>query len=432
MKPESAVLVCYRLQEARDTLAERKMLRGAEPCLLLNALRNLLLLLATVASGQVLEAEIRLEQRSRSLYPIAGQMKLYAIALVCSDTSPDDSLVLYSIDCSTNAVRRSIGLGTRNFGRESGFYVERYERFYTRADPESINLIEIDARTDSVNRRFALPYDVAYSQCFAYDRTSDYLYVAANGTSRSVGILDCASDSFVSWIPDVGAGCIVWDSVVRKMYVNIALGGVNAFTVIDCDSLAVVDTVSRCPAGYFATSYPRRHRLYTCGEFGGLGLGVVNTLEDTAVAVLPVSLSPLNGQVICNEQEDKAYDAARTSGRLRDSLLVLDCAGDSILRKVGLDNSSRIEGICLASWSNRLYCLTSRGRLFAIDCATDSVVGVAEFPLTDGVGYVVAHPDNRRIYVTSYWDSCIYVFRDEPNGVTAAPALAPPPLTFAV
>jgi hypothetical protein len=50
-----------------------------------------------------------------------------------------------------------------------------------------------------------------------------------------------------------------------------------------------------------------------------------------------------------------------------------------------------------------------------------------------GVGALAAHPDNHRIYLAAYWESCVYVFRDEPNGV-AEPGTSPSPprLSFEV
>lgn len=157
----------------------------------------------------------------------------------------------------------------------------------------------------------------------------------------------------------------------------------------------------------------RRSKLYTCGEFGGAG--IVSTTGDTMLAVLDFLVT--ESQWVCNEPEDKAYAGVRTTGHLRDSLVVVDCETDTIQTKVALDSSSYINWLALAPWSNRLYCLTSQGRLFAIDCATDSIVGVAEVPLKEGVGIVVSHPDNHRIYVVSYWDAAVYVFRDEPSPV---------------
>jgi hypothetical protein len=108
---------------------------------------------------------------------------------------------------------------------------------------------------------------------------------------------------------------------------------------------------------------------------------------------------------------------------------VLDCLGDTVLhRRVGLDGSAYIDWVALAPWSNRLYCTTSQGRLFAVDCSTDSVVGVAEYSgAGGGSGYIVCHPDNHRIYVARWGDYCVYVYRDEPNGVTEPQATTPPP-----
>jgi hypothetical protein len=349
------------------------------------------------------------------------------------DTTSNHNFVLYAVDCATNSITDSIEVGRSNSGSECGAYDWRTHKFYTRGGPDCENLVVIDVATDSVLRRLPLPCSIATRQCLAYNGTSGRLYVAANDRGGSVGVLDCATDSFVKWIPDAGVACLTWDSLGNKLYSTIGDWGVDALKVIDCATDSVVDTVANCPDGYYATAYSRRNRLYTCGDFGDIG--IVDTQADTVVFRVPVQVS-LNECVVCNEHEDKVYAGARSnSSSAYDSVYVLDCLGDTVLhRRVGLDGSAYIDWVALAPWSNRLYCGTSQGRLFAVDCSTDSVVGVADPPrVGSGCDYFVCHPDNHRVYATRYWDSCVYVYRDEPNPIaeqTAPPQT--PRLTFSV
>lgn len=71
--------------------------------------------------------------------------------------------------------------------------------------------------------------------------------MAANGPSRSIGVLDCATDSFLKWIPDAGVACVTWDSIGNKIYVNIGLWGQNKVVVVDCATDSVVKVISDCP-----------------------------------------------------------------------------------------------------------------------------------------------------------------------------------------
>jgi hypothetical protein len=105
---------------------------------------------------------------------------------------------------------------------------------------------------------------------------------------------------------------------------------------------------------------------------------------------------------------------------------------------VPLLNSNGVMGsVTLAPWSNRLYCLFSSAAagtgLYVLDCATDSVIGRTPIQLHYGAGTLAAYPDNYRIYLAAYYESCVYVYRDEPNPIAeqAAPPQTPR-LTFSV
>jgi hypothetical protein len=127
--------------------------------------------------------------------------------------------------------------------------------------------------------------------------------------------------------------------------------------------------------------------------------------------------------LVCNEQEDKVYIGGRpNSSPQGDSVYVLDCAGDSVRAVVALNSNGVMGSVTLAPWSNRVYCLSSSIStgtvVYVLDCATDSIVGRTPIQLHYGVGTLAAHPDNHRIYLAAYWEACVYVFRDEPSGVT--------------
>jgi DNA-binding beta-propeller fold protein YncE len=324
----------------------------------------------------------------------------------------------------------SIYLGTGNCGSPSGAYAWRERKFYTRGGPDSTNLFVIDVATDSVLRILPLPGAGPDPQNLVYHSATNRLYIVTDNVStHSVAVLNCANDSLEALIPDVGVGRATWDSLEDKLYVDNHAPGLDRLIVIDCSTNTIIDTVHNCPEGDYAASYTRRHRLYCPGEWGSIG--IVDTETDSLVTILPIQTDQYHAMVVCNEQEDKVYIGGRpNSSPQGDSVYVLDCAGDTVLYKLWLDSSAYISSLALAPWSNRLYCQTSRGRLFAIDCATDSVIGRQ---LHYGAGTLAAHPDNHRIYLAAYWEACVYVFRDEPNGV-AEPGTSPSPprLSFGV
>jgi DNA-binding beta-propeller fold protein YncE len=352
-------------------------------------------------------------------------MKLYVIA----NEGDADSLSLYVIDCETNTVIDSVGIGTRNLGRECGVYCQRERKFYTRGGPDSENLVVIDVATDSVLRRLPLPGALPEPQTLVYHSTTNRLYIVANDDGRTVIVLNCANDSFEKLIPDVGVGRAVWDSLEDKLYVDNHTTGLDRAIVIDCSTNTVIDTVDDCPEAYYAVSFARRHRLYCPGEWGSVG--IVNTETDSLVTILPIQTDPYRAMLVCNEQEDKLYIGGRPNGvPSGDSVYVLDCAGDSVRAAVEIDSYCGIASVALAPWSNRLYCLSvtnGDAGLSVLDCATDSVVGRTRIQVQYGAGTLAAHPDNHRIYLAAYWESCVYVFRDEPNGVTEPRASTPPP-----
>ncbi len=278
--------------------------------------------------------------------------------------------------------------------------------------------------------------NVGVSGRSACSRTSSRLYVAGLGVGY---VIDCATDSVVKVLNplDSVAGVSVWDSAGNKVY----MGGWgwrtgDRLNVINCATDSVVRSF---PTGVlwarYAVYYPQRRRIYLQGEEAIGHSAVIDCAGDSVIRRYR-SFYGLEKPVVV-PREDKVYwhDIA---GMTTDSLQVTDCRAETVLHCIEPPwpppKEWWLSGMTYAEWSNRLYVIASArvggvpGHwLVSIDCATDSVLGWAQLP-DYGIA-VEANPFDRRIYVVSFADSAIYVYRDEvpavcERGLPTSPQLA--------
>jgi hypothetical protein len=155
-------------------------------------------------------------------------------------------------------------------------------------------------------------------------------------------------------------------------------------------------------------------------------VGIIDTERDTLVGVLPVRIwSGLNAQVAVDERDDKVY-LADDDTRLNtpDTLWVVDCATDSVLKKIEYEHRGRgAMPICWVPWSNRLYLAITypdsvhTSSIEVIDCNTDSII-VPGMLLNSGyINDIQLDPVHERIFVVGVNDSEVYVLRDTGYGV---------------
>jgi DNA-binding beta-propeller fold protein YncE len=292
----------------------------------------------------------------------------------------------------------------------------------------------IDADADTIIKR--LPGTGGGS---VYASGFDLLY---RGSHDSLFAYDGASDTAVrriaSPIEGYGVGPSGWDSVGRKLYVAMGKWGAPPL-------LAVYDHMSGqftkfIDISSFTASMnePRFNYLHRKAYFGpGAPLrgyaAVIDNEGDSLLHVFPLGI--INGDfnaIVLNARDDKVYIVGSNAAGLPDTLWVVDCATDSVLKKVEYAPGGwGATWVRWTPWSNRLYIDMMRGYLKVYDCNTDSVIveslSLGHYGPTD----IQVDPIRQRVFAVGVDSNLIFVLRDVEGGVAEKPASCLRPSTLA-
>jgi DNA-binding beta-propeller fold protein YncE len=387
---------------------------------------------ATAATAQTLDTVVRFPYEVRELFHVPGGNKLYVTAFV-RDSSTNH---IYILDCATMAVRRQIPTGKSSTdGDHRAAWCPPHDKVYMglgrNGYPDTAGLAVIDNATDSVVRR--LPVGVHYGG-IAYSSTSDKLYTATQGPSQggTITAVDCAADTVLKTIalPDYWPGFFaVWDSEGEKAYFG---GGGwsngNRVTVVDCRTDTVVAVIrARVTYPCVAAYNPLRRKLYVGAE-AAFGVSVIDCATDSVISRFDSIWSDDDRVPVYCSAEDKVYWPvfAVSYPTKPDTINVIDCASDSVIRRIPAPGGYTVNYCAYAPWNNRLYvvsnCYLPTSNLLTVyDCHNDSIIGQTRFGVS--AREIVCNPVDHRIYVSDYWDSAVYVFREDLQPVAEEPEL---------
>uniref|UniRef100_A0A7C4GEQ2 YncE family protein n=1 Tax=candidate division WOR-3 bacterium TaxID=2052148 RepID=A0A7C4GEQ2_UNCW3 len=386
-------------------------------------------LCAKALTAQTLDTVVRFPYEVRELFHVPEGNKLYVSAFV-RDSGTDH---IYILDCADMAVRKVIPTGTLSVyaGDHRAAWCPSHNKVYMSFSggyPDTGVLAVIDNATDSVLLR--LPVG-AYDRAITYNPVWDKLYCAALLPLPSViTVLDCAADTVLKTIvlPEHRAGKFaVWDSAGDKMYFGGG-GWTNAdrVTVVDCRTDSVVAVIpSRVAMPGLAAYNPLRRKLYVGSSWDEWGVSVIDCATDSVIKRFSNIFTMIDGVPVYCSAEDKVYWLAMSVTQNKpDTINVIDCATDSIVRMIPCPAPDRaIWYIAYAPWNNRLY-VASNHLLTVFDCRNDSMIGQAR--LGSSPCEVLCNPVDRRIYVSVFWDSAVYVFREDLQPVSEESWLRPP------
>jgi hypothetical protein len=155
--------------------------------------------------------------------------------------------------------------------------------------------------------------------------------------------------------------------------------------------------------------------------------GVFDNERDSVLHVFPLGI--INGDcnpIALNTRDDKVYIVGSNDRELPDTLWVVDCATDSVLKKVEYASSGwGALWVKWTPWSNRLYIDMVCRYLKVYDCNTDSVIveslSLGHYGPTD----IQIDPIRRRVFAVGVDSNLIYVLRDVGYGVAEPPAASP-------
>jgi hypothetical protein len=234
---------------------------------------------------------------------------------------------------------------------------------------------------------------------------------------------ECDADTIIRRWP-IHSTYASWDSVHHKLYVG--QGSYAKLYVYDylADScLKVIDVgainTRMSDACVFNYSHHRAYVSHWHADYVEQEVGIVDTERDTLIRVLPVNAEiGVYRHVAVDERDGKAYIAGDP-----DTMWVVDCATDSVLKKFKYGEGGRSVCIRWVPWSNRIYLiyyLWGDRKLAIIDCNTDSVIlsGMSLGSCHD----IQLDPVRRRIFLIGAPDTnCVSVLRDTGYAAVTTP-----------
>jgi hypothetical protein len=337
----------------------------------------------------------------------------------------------YALDCSTWELRGRIPRSW-NQGLASYSWNWQRQKLYVAVNPNPDSLVIIDGAADTLIR--TLMWSGLGS---AYVSSTDRLY---RPVADSFGAIDCASDTLVTGFPSPVSGygflSPSWDSVGHKLYVSLsAWGSPTKLAVYDCgnDSLGAIIGI---PGSWYTDpltfDYAHRKAYYTMGGMGGYP-GVIDTRGDTLIRTFPfMAGTPFGSGVALNTRDQKVYMLGAESLSSYSALYVIDCATDSVIKKLTFPHTPwPVDIVRWVPWSNRLY--LSRGQasshqdlgMYVVDCNTDSIIVdnlvLGYYPPFD----FQIDPVRKRVFAIGCESTSVHVLRDDVGGVVEEPAARP-------
>ena len=392
--------------------------------------RLVLVLIPMVLFAQVeVDTVIRLSTRLGQGHFIPELNKLYVMPFYGQSD-------LFVIDCSTYSLKTQIPIGAAGATSRFSWNSSRRKLYVTSRHPMDSTLV-IDCAADSVTGWLNVPHEW-YSDVYRSD-----IDVRFKPVIDSLYEYECAADTVIRRLPVIST-CASWDSVGRKLYVGQGnLEKLYVYDYLNDSCLKVIDVSAVTATTPDALVFSRSHRrgYISSFQFEPLGpddLGIVDTERDTLLRVLPVRISSgVYNQVAVDERDGKVYvPDSDGSYESPDTMWVIDCATDSILKKFECVRRGKTN-MCIrwVPWSNRIY-LVNEGphigfasSLVVIDCNTDSVI-VPEMLTSHGfIRDIQLDPIRQRIFVIGVDSTDIYVLRDVEGGVVEDSAPASPAST---
>ena len=339
----------------------------------------------------------------------------------------------YVVDCSTYQVVDSISAEV--YGEHGYAWNWRRLKLYCYSRSLVDSTLVIDAAADTIIRWLHVCDDMP-SQVYLSD--VDRLYKAAVETLYA---FDGATDSVVSRVTLGGVSTYAsWDSAGRKLYVG--QGGTKKLYVYDyvADSvLKVIDVrgvnAMQPDALLFDNTYKKAYLAPFQAEPGPANVGIIDTERDTLVGTVPVRIwGGLYGQAALDERDHKVYFADDDAGSIPDTLWVVDCATDSVLRKIDYSPGGGTWIVRWVPWSNRLYLVTGGSLpswsscIKVLDCNTDTFIVKQMLVNNAGIQDIQLDPIRQRIFVIGVDTFDVYVLSESGYGVAESKPSGPRPV----
>jgi len=311
----------------------------------------------------------------------------------------------------------------------------RRQKLYIGINPHPDSTLVIDASADTVIGWLVVSREDHYD---TYVSDLDYLYKSVSDTLYA---FDCAADTVVRRIlaplPPRSISYTSWDSTGRRLYVGLGGKLLGVYNYVADSFVKVIDASSVLGVQPNVLVFNHSHRKAYLAPYQPepweANVGIIDTEHDTLLGVLPVQIwRGLYSQVAVDERDGKVYLADNDADpETPDTLWVVDCATDSVLKKVEYEQQGfGTISMRWVPWSNRIYlsCDVFDSSFIAVlDCNTDSII-VPGLQLGNDVAVdIQLDPIRERIFVIRAEGNTVHVLRDVGYGVAEPPASSPRP-----
>jgi YVTN family beta-propeller protein len=265
-------------------------------------------------------------------------------------------------------------------------------------------IVVLDGATNRRIARIAVPSEVG---SLAYNATDNKVY-AASFVDSSVTVIDGSADTVLRqlWLSSNVIG-LYWERTLNKLYCGHTRD--SSVTVLDAAADTVVTRVHTVCRPSVLQASPELGKLY-CGESNSHYLTVIDCAADTIIKALYLDYNTVamcydsvrhrvfsadrrwlsvvdaatdsvvfSGQVTAGFTRDLALgdSGAKLYCDIGDSLVVLEAVTLGWLTDIRIGATPSV--VRYDSPSNRIFCTDGRdGRIFVVDCASDSVGAVLQ------------------------------------------------------
>ena len=246
------------------------------------------------------------------------------------------------------------------------------------------------------------------------------MYVSSDMTDNSMAILDGTGDSVIRTIPVAGDQWgLAFDSIGNKVYCSrVALQTGAAILVVDGvgDSALQELPIEIDPVDMAVSTSHRRLYCYGWGDGYEGALVIVDTDGDSILkTILAGPSGNEDGQVLCvNERRGEVYFPG-----IGDTVLVMDCSGDSVVRRLSLGGGYEPNALRCLPEQNLLFCYAGNPqvaiRVVNLETGTVVLTEKAKSKL-----YLLADPAEGRFYRTNSWDALVHVLTSSGDSVSSS------------
>jgi DNA-binding beta-propeller fold protein YncE len=342
-------------------------------------------LTASLASGQYLEATIRVFGNSQYLLWNPVGNKLYVL--------DGYGTPLTVVDGATNQIQSTVQIAEYS---ALLCYNSQMNKVYT-ASGENNLLSVIDGVGDTVIRTLHLSH---FPSHMAYNAQMNKLYVSTYDDYAYGYVLDAGPDTLLDRIhlPRWGVGQM-WVPMANRVFYASPM--YDSTYVLDCLTDEVIARYST-PDG--ATAYGACWNPVTGLVYlpSGSGTYVFSTNGESLLQLIPGCVGFLCAAPFAN----KLYSISGPS-------YVIDGATNAVIRTLDVSGSV----VLYDSIHRKVYCLHENGRrLNVVDAVTDSLV--VSLPIGRDPQSMCWNPVNSRVYIGGGMDTVVYVIRDTTTGVS--------------